>query len=269
MAVSPHNKALLVLQKICFYANFCIFATQFICRVIRMIVKVDTDKRKIAESISALWGTTLDSGIDFLSANIEVYSFNANEPIYKENETPEYLMYLLQGKVKIYKDGICGRNQITRMINQKGFFGFRAAFAEEDYLNSASACEPSVICMIPLKAVKRMMAEDCSISMFFLKQLAILLGVSDTRTVNLTQKHIRARIAESLVTLKEQYGVEEDGSTLKIHLSREDLACLSNMTTSNAIRTLSAFAQDNIIATDGRKIKLLDEEKLRYISELG
>lgn len=67
--------------------------------------------------------------------------------------------------------------------------------------------------------------------MFFIRQLSIDLGISDERTVSLTQKHIRGRLAESLIFLKESYGPEEDGSTLSIYLSREDLANLSNMTT--------------------------------------
>jgi len=63
--------------------------------------------------------------------------------------------------------------------------------------------------------------------------------------------------------------VEEDGSTISIYLSREDLANLSNMTTSNAIRTLSNFANEHLLAIDGRKIKIIDEEKLKRISKIG
>ena len=95
------------------------------------------------------------------------------------------------------------------------------------------------------------------------------MGVADRRTVNLTQKHIRGRLAESLLFLKDSYGLEEDGCTLSIYLSREDLANLSNMTTSNAIRTLSNFSTEHLIAIDGRKIKLIDEEHLRKISKIG
>ena len=65
------------------------------------------------------------------------------------------------------------------------------------------------------------------------------------------------------------YGLEEDGATLSIYLSREDLANMSNMTTSNAIRTLSAFAQEKIIAIDGKKIKIIDGESLEKISKIG
>ena len=52
-------------------------------------------------------------------------------------------------------------------------------------------------------------------------------------------------------------------------MAREDIANLSNMTTSNAIRTLSTFVAENLISLDGRKIKIIDEEQLRKISKIG
>ena len=105
--------------------------------------------------------------------------------------------------------------------------------------------------------------------MQLIKQLAIELGKADCRTINLTQKHIRGRLAESLLFLQDCYGLEQDGATLSIYLSREDLANMSNMTTSNAIRTLSAFANEKIIAIDGKKIKIIDNKELERISEAG
>ena len=106
-------------------------------------------------------------------------------------------------------------------------------------------------------------------AMFFIIELSTDLGIADERVVSLTQKHIRGRLAESLVFLLESYGLEEDGATISIYLSREDLANLSNMTTSNAIRTLSTFVDERIISLDGRKIKIIDEERLRKISKIG
>ena len=63
--------------------------------------------------------------------------------------------------------------------------------------------------------------------------------------------------------------MEEDGATISIYLSREDLANISNMTTSNAIRTLTSFVNEEMITIDGRKIKIIDEEKIRKTSKLG
>ena len=105
--------------------------------------------------------------------------------------------------------------------------------------------------------------------MNIIKSLSSELGFSRFRTVTLTQKHIRGRLAESLILLKEIYGYEDDAQTINIHLSREDLANFSNMTTSNAIRTLTSFVKEKIILVDGRNIKILDAETLERISKLG
>jgi CRP-like cAMP-binding protein len=87
--------------------------------------------------------------------------------------------------------------------------------------------------------------------------------------MSLTQKHIRGRLAESLLRMKDKYGVEDDGQTLAVYLSRDDLAHMSNMTTSNAIRTLSAFAQEGLIVIEGRKIKIADTDGLQVVSDKG
>ena len=125
------------------------------------------------------------------------------------------------------------------------------------------------IVIVPIGTILHLVMENTRLGWFFIERLSIDLGKADERTVSLTQKHIRGRLAESLLVLKNSYGLEEDGSTLSIYLSREDLANLSNMTTANAIRTLSNFASEHLIAIDGKKIKLIDETKLEKISRIG
>jgi CRP-like cAMP-binding protein len=204
-----------------------------------------------------------------LAQNFTVQKFKKNETIYCEDETPMHLMCLLSGKVKIYKEGVGGRSQIIRVIKEKEYFAYRAYFAQENFVTAAAAFEPCSICLIPMTAIMNLIKESNELAMFFIRQLSIDLGIADERTVNLTQKHIRGRLAESLLFLKDTYGVEEDKSTLSIYLSREDLANLSNMTTSNAIRTLSNFANEKLITIDGRKIKIIEEDRLRKISKIG
>lgn len=199
----------------------------------------------------------------------QIQLFKKNEIVYCEGDIPKMLMCVIKGKVKIFKDGIGGRSQIIRMLKPVEYFAYRAYFANEPYVTAATAFESTTICMIPMDLIQKLILENNQLALFFIKELSIDLGISDERTVNLTQKHIRGRLAEAILFLKDNYGMEEDGVTLNIYLSREDLASLSNMTTSNAIRTLSIFATEKIISVDGRRVKLIDEEKLRKISKYG
>lgn len=234
-----------------------------------VVVKQQKEEVDLSASLAEVWRVLTDKERDILRNNSTIQHFKRNELIYCEGDEPRDMMCLLKGKVKIFKEGVGGRSQIIRMIKPVQYFGYRAHFAQENYLTNASAFEASCVCLIPMTVVTELLMGNPNLAMFFIRQLSFDLGVADERTVNLTQKHIRGRLAESLLFLRDNYGLEEDGATLSIYLSREDLANLSNMTTSNAIRTLSTFVTERIIAIDGRKIKLIDDDRLRKISKMG
>lgn len=50
-----------------------------------------------------------------------------------------------------------------------------------------------------MPAIMKLIKDNSELALFFIRQLSIDLGISDERTVNLTQKHIRGRLAESLL----------------------------------------------------------------------
>ncbi len=196
-------------------------------------------------------------------------SYKKGEIIYKEGDKPTGLICLSEGKVKIFKEGVGGREQIIRLAKPKEFIGYRALFAEDNYISSAMAIEDCTIYVIEKDALIKAIKLNGEFALKIIKSLATELGFSNNRTVTLTQKHIRGRLAESLLFLKETYGYEDDAQTINVYLSREELASLSNMTTSNAIRTLSTFASESVIEISGRKIRVLDAAKLEKISALG
>lgn len=234
-----------------------------------MAAKKTLSKEEVLEKIKDLWSVFSEEEKTVLKERMHIQTFKKNERIYCEGEKPLYMMCLITGKVKIYRTGVNGRSQIIRVKKPVQYFGVRAYFANENYITAAAAFEASTICFLPMDIIMKVISKNTQLSLFFIRLLSIHLGTADKRTVSLTQKHIRGRLAEALLFLRDHYGLEEDGATLSIYLSREDLANLSNMTTSNAIRTLSTFAQDKLLAIDGRKIKIIDEERLRRISRIG
>lgn len=232
------------------------------------MIKETLDK-VISEDLSEIW-TVLDNDekrriIDAFT----IHHFKKNQLIYAEGEEPEFMWCLLQGKVKKFKDGVGGRVQILRLIRSVQYFGYRAYFAHERYNSSAAAFEQSIVGTLPMTLVVDMINRNNKLAWFFINELSRNLGGADTKIVNLTQKHIRGRLAEALIVLRDHYGYEDDNTTLKIYMAREDLANLSNMTTSNAIRTLSGFVAEQLITVDGRKICIVNEPMLRKISKFG
>ncbi len=191
------------------------------------------------------------------------------EFLFKEGDKTKGLICLASGKAKIFKEGVGGREQILKMVKQQGLIGHQALFTENNWSFSATAIEDSAICVFEKNTLLNVLKKNGILALKFLKLVTEELGFSNNRTVSLSQKHVRGRIAESLLVLRNTYGYENDGQTLGVTLSREDIAHFSNMTTSNAIRTLSNLASDGIIKINGRKIGIIDNPSLEHISELG
>ncbi len=227
------------------------------------------EKQFSVEQLQPFYGFLNEEEQELVKATSIVQRFKKNQIIYTNQEQPPGLFCLMKGKVKIFKEGVGGRGQIVDLIKPIEFFGYRALFAEENYLTSSITIEESYVLLIPRDHLKYCIRQNNNLAMYFIKMLAKDLGVSNQQTISLTQKHIRGRLAEALLFLRDTYGLEEDGATLSIFLSREDLANLSNMTTSNAIRTLSNFSSEKLITVDGRKVKIINEEALRRVSLLG
>jgi CRP/FNR family transcriptional regulator, polysaccharide utilization system transcription regulator len=206
---------------------------------------------------------------EYLSKFHSCKNYKKGELIFKEGDIPEGFLCLSMGKVKVIKEGIGGREQIVRMSKPVSIIGYRALFAGDHYISSAIAIEDCKICIIEKEALFDVLKRNGNLALVMLRELAVELGFSNERTVNLTQKHIRGRLAESLIFLVRTFGFEDDNKTIKVYLSREDIANLSNMTTSNAIRTLSIFSTEGVIHLDGRKIKVLDFVELEKISRMG
>ena len=75
---------------------------------------------------------------------------------------------------------------------------------------------------------------------------------------------MKARLAEILLLIASDFGVEEDG-TLKLNVSREDLSNFVGTATETLIRLLSDLKNEGLVEIKGRKIKLLQRDKLQQI----
>lgn len=206
---------------------------------------------------------------EILSHHHSIVVVKKGDFLFREGERTRGLICLMSGKVKVVKTGVGGREQILRMIKTEEIIGYRVLFSENIWSVSAIAIENSTICVLEKRSIIRILKKNADLGLRLLKLVADELWYSYDRTVSLTQKHVRGRVAESLLILSDVYGFEPEEKTIAVSLSREEIANLSSMTPSNAIRTLSNFANEGIIRIKGRRITISDLDSLVQISELG
>lgn len=228
----------------------------------------DKNRKPVLRKDFSPFNVLNDEEFELVKKTYRVESYDKNELIYDENDEADGIRILISGKVKIYKKGIGNKEQIVKLTNARDFIGYRAVIAEELHTSAAMALEPSLLFFVPTDTIFKLLESNSQLVRFIVKSLAVELSFSRYRSVSLSQKQIRGRLAESLLFLRDKYGYV-DGNRLNINLSREDLANLSNMTASNAVRTLAAFVSENIIDVHSRDITIINEPALERISRMG
>lgn len=215
-----------------------------------------------------LFGSLSKEEANLILSNLRIRAYKTGETIYREGDNPKCLHCLLEGKIKITRQGVGKREQILRLISSVDYFGLSAALARENYSSTSTVLVDSTVALIPLEIFLPLLESNASLASIVAQRVSKTLQLCYRRTVNLTQKHIRGRLAEGILYMKEVFGVNDEGF-IDCQLSREELAYLCNMTGSNSIRTLSLLARENILQVIGRSIRILNEPKLTLISEQG
>jgi len=131
----------------------------------------------------------------------------------------------------------------------------------EKYNATAIAIEDTNICFIPKEIFLVILQKDASLSFEMMKVLSNELKRAEEKITHLAQKQVRERMAETILFLKETYGLDKDDH-VNIQLSREEIANLVGTATETAIRLLSEFNKEHIIELSGKKIKILNQPKL-------
>ena len=183
------------------------------------------------------------------------------ETIFRENSYASGVYCINAGKVKLSMMGDEGKEQIVRLAKSGDIVGYKALLSGDRYSATATALEDCNVCFIPREIFLVILQKDAALSFEMMKVLSDELKKAEEKMTHLAQKPVRERVAETILFLKETYGLDADNH-VNVSLTREEIANLVGTATETAIRLLSEFNKDHIIELSGKKIKILDQNKL-------
>ncbi len=194
--------------------------------------------------------------------------YKKGQHIFYEGNLPLGIYCLSSGVVKLVRTNNDGKEQILRFAQPGEYLGYRALIADEPLVATAICVEDAVACFIPKKIFTELIDNVPAIGKDMLRALCHDLGVVEERVQSLAQKSVRERLAETLLFLHATFNMSgpEDDTVIHITLPREDIANIVGTATETVIRLLSEFKQDKLIEFEGKKIKLLNKDKLAKIS---
>ncbi len=195
--------------------------------------------------------------------------YKKGELIFHEGNHPQGLYCIYSGKVKIHKLGHDGKDQILRLARKGNVLGYRALLSSDKYHASATAIEDSTVCIFPKTAYQNKIITNPAVSMQIIKFLSSDLKLAEQKAINMVQKQVKERIAETLLMLKEFFGLESDNATINTVLTRESIGNIAGTTTETAIRVLSEFHKNQIVDLIGKKIKIMNNSELVHIANLS
>lgn len=189
------------------------------------------------------------------------------ETIFSEGETINGVYCVKDGVCKMTKLSTNGRDQIVHLIKKGELLGQRSMISDEPANLTAVALEDMQVCFIPKKEMLDFFNENNRFSMSVMKNICGGLRDADNILVNMAQKTVKERLACTLLYLEDNFGVNADQS-LKLQLSREEIASMIGTATESCIRLLSELNKSDLISLTGKKISITDRKALSKMCAL-
>ena len=217
----------------------------------------------IVKQFNSLKSLTKDELLRVSSCKTEKI-IKKGEVIFEEGETLNGVYCIKDGICKLSKLSENGKDQIVKIIVKGDLLGQRSLVTDESSNLQATALNDMEVCFIPKSEILEDLEKNVNFSFDLLKQMAQDLKDSDNSIVNMAQKSVRKRLADSLIYMHTNFGVDKD-HFLNVVLSREDYANIVGTATESAIRILSQFKNEGLISTSGKQIKIKNVDGLKRV----
>ncbi|MBL6962956.1 MAG: Crp/Fnr family transcriptional regulator [Bacteroidetes bacterium] len=194
--------------------------------------------------------------------------FKKNQIIFYEGANPNGVYCLHKGKVKLYKDGLDGREYIIRFVAPGQLFGIKAMIERTKYSATSAAIEDSIVCFINNRKIFELIMKYPNMTNYMLVSLSRMLFEAESKMTSIALKTVRQRVAESLIIINNTYVTEDAQKGYQIRLTRDELANTVGSATETVIRVLGELKNEGLISVKGRTITITDLKGLLEVAEL-
>jgi len=209
---------------------------------------------------------TLDiEQIGKLEQNCAVANLKKGDIIFKQGIFASNIIFLKEGIVKLFVEGP-STEQILKIVKGPTYLGIPTTLDEKFNHYSATALENVNACFIDVSTFKSFVHENGKFAYEIIVELCKNEINLFNKCVNRSQKNARGRIADSILFF---YNEIFQNKNFSMPLTRQELGNYVDTSRESVSRILTEFTNDKIIELKGRKINILNLEKLKLISQTG
>lgn len=198
-----------------------------------------------------------------LTKNRTIKKLRVGDILFGTGDTPNYLYFILSGKIKTFKTNEWGREYLTEISNKGDSFGYKDLLNETDYTEFAAAVEDSEIALIPKNDFFHLLYSNNEVSLKFIKLITNNLLEAEDRLIKLAYDSARKKVAEAILYLyRKDNHVGEDGH---FAIQRENLSAHAGISPESISRNLTDFKEEGLIEGNHLTIKILNLRKLEAL----
>lgn len=203
-----------------------------------------------------------DVDIEALMGIARVRESSRGELLFSDGEKAVGFFVVLDGKVKVYKLSPEGKERILHIIHPGGTFAEAAIFADGLYPAYAEPLQSSKLLFLPKEEFLNLLMDNGRISINMIAGLSMFLRQFANQIEDLTFKDVPSRLARYLMVLSK--GIKE---SVELPISKSQLASNLGTVSETLSRTLRKLSEDDLISVSGKKVEILDFERLEELSE--
>lgn len=184
--------------------------------------------------------------------------------VFLQGDPLENVYFIYDGKIKIYKSDINGKEQIVAIAKKGEMFPHVGFFRKGDYPAYAEVLEPSTLIAIPISKFETVLIENPELCIKVFKVLGEKIVDLQNRLEEQILNNTYEQIIKLLIRLAQKHGKEKEDGTilLKSEFTNKDLANMIGTTRETISRTLTKMKKDELIEVDDEGNMIVDVEIL-------
>lgn len=186
--------------------------------------------------------------------------------MFREGDEVRGIFFVYSGKIKVHKKWDNEKELIIRFAREGDVLGHLGLGGTGYYPVSATAIEDAVICFISMDFLETTMSVNNKFVVGLMHFFAGELQESERRMSNLAHMSVKGRLAQALLFLQKQFGINTQGF-IDIELSRQDLASYTGSSYESLFRMINELLADGVIAISGKRIAIKNESLFRTLIE--
>lgn len=201
-----------------------------------------------------------------LEAKSVIIHYKKGEMICKQGSFAPHILHIEKGLAKVFlEDG--DNSLVLKVIPPGNLLGLTSlGDSINTFQYSAKAYMDTEVKQIDINFFRQLLLQN---SLFAREVINIL--ISNTLQINgrffcLTYKQSFGRLADILLCLADRIFKNTE---FELNLSRKELAELSGLSAETTVRMLKQFKEEGLLQVDGKRLLILDYDRLKKISENG